>query len=191
MILKEYVCLAHGDFDAESLAYGSPPPCPHGCGVSMVQRVFRTAPMIQSRGYRTVNASLEKLAREHGLTNMRNAPGESMRKHTWEGERRLQHATDLVMNSSRSGMQGADAGQFFQPLTSMPRVAPGSSPTLRKAETASVTDNHGRVHTYGVGKTIISGGDGGPTFELGMPKVQLHAQPFDGSKLGVPAGDAS
>ena len=155
----------------------------------MVQRVFRTPPAIQSRGYRTVNDSLEKLAREHGLSNMRNAPGESMRKHTWEGERRLQHATELVMNSSRSGLVGQDAGQFFQPLTAMPRIAPGSTPTLRKAETASVTDNHGRTHTYGVGKTIIDGPGG--SFELGMPKIQLHAQPHDGTGAGLPVGDAT
>jgi hypothetical protein len=73
-ILREYMCLAHGDFEAYEEV------CPQGC--TTVERRFYTAPAIRqvSRG---IDNTLQTLANDYGMTDMRNDMGsvmESMRR---------------------------------------------------------------------------------------------------------------
>jgi hypothetical protein len=172
-ILKEWSCLAHGAFDGPSMDDGSNPPCPHGCGISMVERAFRTAPTIQSQGYRNINRTFESLAAEHGLTDMNNRAaaqdGVSMRRSTPDTYRRLNQATELVMQSSRAGLVGQDASQFFKPLS---QFQPGS------------TGEGGVLHRAGEG--VYAGG-----IPLAAPRAQIEAVPYEGKGDGLPAGDES
>ena len=173
MIIKEWNCLAHGAFDGPSLDDGANPPCPHGCGNSMVERSFRTAPSIQSQGYRNINASFKSLAAEHGLTNMSNKnamqDGIGMKRSTPETYRRLNQATEMIMGASKSGMQGMDAGQFFKPLSA---YQPGS------------TGEGGVLHRDSSG--VSSAG-----IPLRAPTPNLVAAPHDGRESGLPAGDTA
>jgi hypothetical protein len=63
-ILKEYICMAHGEFE------GFEPACPHGCSGTMVERQFRTAP-----GYpqtiKGIDQTLDNLAKDFNMTDMR------------------------------------------------------------------------------------------------------------------------
>jgi hypothetical protein len=172
-VQKEWNCLAHGAFDGPSMDDGANPPCPHGCGNSMVERAFRTAPSIQSAGYRQINATMTSLAAEHGLTDMANRStsqdGIGMRRATPETYKRLNEATALIMQSSRSGQVGVDASQYFKPLSGF---QPGS------------TGEGGALHREG--SQVMVGG-----LALNSPKPILEAAPFDGRNAGLPAGDAS
>ena len=171
-IQKEWQCLAHGFFDSPSLDDGSNPSCPHGCGVSMVQRVHRTAPMIQTQGFRNINSTFQRLAEDHGLSDMTNRSAiqdhTGMRRADAATYSRLNKATEIVMGASRSGQQGADASQFFKPLN---QFQPGS------------TGEGGVLHRE---NGVVKSGD----IPLTNPKPRLDAPAFDGSSMGLPAGDA-
>ena len=162
MIVKEYLCAAHGDFDAGE------PKCPQGCGGSMVQRVFRTAPTIQSAGYRNMNRTFNSLAQEHGLSNMRNAPGQSMRRAGPEVHDRLNRATELIIGAGRAA-QGMDAGQFFKPMSAMSGASVGGGGVLHR--------ENGRMNSGGI--------------PIPTPGVRLDAPAYDGRANGVPAGEAA
>lgn len=166
-VLKEWQCIAHGPFD------GIEPHCPHGCkGEGMVLRAFRTAPALQSRGYRVMNNTFESLAREHGLSNMSNRlaiqDGTGMRRADYDTHRRINQANELIMHSSKAGMVGADAGSFFKPLN---QFQPGS------------TGEGGAVRR--VGDTVMVG-----ETPLRAPTPRLEAAPHDGTQAGLPSGDA-
>ena len=162
-IVKEWTCMAHGAFD------GPDQKCPHGCGASMVQRAFRTAPAIQSSGYRTINTTMQALAAEHGLSDIRNRAavqdGTGMRRADAATYQRLNQATELVMSASRSGMQGMDAGSFFKPLNQFQPGSTGDGGALRRDSAAG---------------TVAAGG-----IPLTAPRAQLVAAPHDGSNAGV------
>ena len=160
-IQKEWTCMAHGAFDAPEAV------CPQGCGDGMVQRAFRTAPSIQSRSFRGINDTFETLARENGLSNMRNANGEGMRRADAGTYQRLNEATELVIGSSRAGLAGVDAGSFFKPLN---QFQPGS------------TGDGGVIQRNG--SQVLSG-----AIPLNTPQPQLESAPFDGRSLGLPPGD--
>ena len=167
MIVKEWSCLAHGAFD------GTEPSCPFGCkGQGMVQRAFRTPPTIQSQGYRTMNNTFENLARDQGLSNLNNRSaiqdGMGMRMADSAAHQRLAQATEMIMGSSRSGLQGTDASEYFKPLNNF---RPGS------------TGEGGVIHR--VGDTVMAG-----NVPLPSPKPKLEAPAFNGQSLGLPAGDA-
>ena len=161
-VQKEWTCLAHGAFDSSESV------CPHGCGEGMVERAFRTAPTIQSRSFRGINNTFETLARENGLSNMRNAEGQGMRKADAQTYQRLNEATALVMGSSKAGMAGMDAGEFFKPLNQFQPGSTGDGGVLQRQ-----------------GNQVLSG-----AIPLNMPAPQLEAAPFDGKSLGLPPGDA-
>lgn len=182
-ITREYLCIAHGDFD------GKEPVCPHGCkGDGMVERAFRTPPMIQGAGMRRMDNTLDTLAREHGLSNMNNRlakmRGTGMRRADADTYRRLNSATEMIIGNSRANLSGTDAGAFFKPLNDWGMVGASAQSALRKTGLTTVTDSNGVPHTYGSGDTV---NDAGVT--LGAPKATLEAAPFDGSKLGVPSVD--
>lgn len=67
-IRKEYVCFAHGPFEADS------PVCPEGC-TTAVERQFRTAPGIRSNRTRNIDSTLTALAKDFGLSDLSNRNG--------------------------------------------------------------------------------------------------------------------
>ena len=71
-VIKEWECKAHGYFDS------SEPACPHGCPEAFVQRVFLTPPSIGSAGTKTVDTTLNNLAKDYGMTDIRNTDGQSV-----------------------------------------------------------------------------------------------------------------
>lgn len=174
-VLKEFVCLAHGDFEAYTDMDGPVPSCPQGCHPSMTQRAFRTAPSIQSHGYRGLNSTFETLAREHGLSDMSNRSaiqdGTGQRRANADTYRRLNEATEMVIGPARAaGMSGRNAGDFFKPLREFGNVGGSAQSSLHRSADGTVSN------------------DMGTTFSNPTPKLQAPA--FDGSKLGLPAGDA-
>lgn len=158
-VVKEYVCLAHGDFDATE------PVCPHGCsGQFMVERVFRTAPMIQSGGYARMNATFDSLAREQGLTNMNNSSGQQ-RRADYATHKRLQEANDMVIRNGPR--KGQDASQFFKPVQDVNLGATGGG-ALQKV-------GGQMMNSLGV--------------PLSTPSVRVEGK-HDGTKAGLPQGDS-
>ena len=69
-IIKEWTCLAHGDFDGPEAV------CPHGC--ETVTRSFRTAPGLKSDSTKGCDSRLEYLAEKYNLTDMSNRNGQSV-----------------------------------------------------------------------------------------------------------------
>ena len=67
-VVKEWMCLVHGDFE------GAEPICPEGCDT--VERQFRTPVGFMSGRTSKIDATLDGLAKAHGLTDMRNRNGE-------------------------------------------------------------------------------------------------------------------
>ena len=67
-VVKEYRCLAHGNFE------GVEPRCPFGCETA-VERTFLTAPGAISGKTKGTDATLERLARRFGFTDMSNRNG--------------------------------------------------------------------------------------------------------------------
>jgi hypothetical protein len=158
-VLKEYVCLAHGDFE------GYAPKCPQGCGEGMVQRAFRTPVRVNSAGYANMNKTFESLAAEHGLSNMSNASGQQ-RRADWQAHKRLQQANELIVQSG--DRRGTDVSSVFQPLSNFQMGSTGGG---------ALTKENGRtVNSMGVA--------------LNAPTPNLVARPHDGTKAGLPQGDA-
>jgi hypothetical protein len=158
-VLKEWVCMAHGDFDSTEAV------CPHGCsGEIMVQRAFRTAPMIQSAGYARINSTFDSLAAEQGVTNMSNSSGQQ-RRADYATHKRLAAANDmLIRNGPRKGQ---DAGEFFKPVGSVNLATTGGG-ALQKQGSQT-------VNSLGV--------------PLSTPSVRVEGR-HDGTKAGLPQGDA-
>lgn len=186
-VIKEFECDAHGYFDAAE------PTCPHGCHVSMVQRVFLTAPAFQSQGYRNMNGTIETLAREHGLSNIDQRGGDGQRRMDWQGRKRIGQATEmLITHAKNEANRGRDAGDYFRPLgsgtmPSMPGVNMASAQgVLAKSDTRTVTDRDGKTRSYGTGNTVVPG----LGLEFGPPKIASGTPSFDGRSLGVPKADA-
>jgi len=68
-IIKEFSCKGHGPFEAEE------PICPRGCTAG-VSRQFRTPTSISTGGRtRGIDQSLERIAKEFGLSDMNNHGG--------------------------------------------------------------------------------------------------------------------
>ena len=166
-VIKEWVCMAHGDFDGPDAV------CPSGCmGTGMIQRAFRTAPAIQSAGYRSVNASMASLAAEHGLSDMATVrPGEARTRVTYEQRRRTSQQSEMLGHGD-NGEQ--DMGAYFKPLGAMGQLGAQPPSLVRDAATGRV------VATDGAGNTVAS---------FAQPKVHVAGR-HDGTKAGLPAGDA-
>jgi len=132
MIIKEYVCAAHGDFDADS------PTCPHGCsGEGMVERVFRTPVSIGTRQYANINNTLQNIATEYNLSDMNNFSGEGLRRSDWKTHKRLNEASEAVMRNGNS------LNDYFKPISAGAQVATqGQGGTIRKTSSG--------VEMYGV-----------------------------------------
>lgn len=67
-VKKEWVCMAHGNFEADA------PVCPAGCTTN-VERVFLTAPAGLSEKTKVVDTHLQRLAASYGYTDLSNRNG--------------------------------------------------------------------------------------------------------------------
>lgn len=192
-IKKEWSCIVHGDFDSTEQR------CPSGCGASMVVRAFRTPPMVGTGALKRVNATLEGLASDHGLTNMSNAGGEGMRKADYFTHKRLREATELAMHAPNGGKtgDGRDLNQYFKPISD--RFQASKTPVniadlvvandTRSSHGALFNDG-GVVHTGGVPYTDSNGQSRvTPSIPLARPRASLQAPAFAGQSLGLPQGD--
>lgn len=170
-IKKEYLCAVHGDFEATK------PLCPSGCkGDAMVQRVFRTAPGIQTQYYRNMNRTLENLATDHRLSNMSNAGGEGMRKADAGTRKRMDQALQMVAPNGRA------VDEFFKPMgdrfKSSAQAVSASEAVNPMADTRPL---NGSVYKDQTGATVVGNG-----IRLGAVQPKLEAPAFDGSKMGLP-----
>jgi len=162
-IVREYVCLAHGDFDSTSAV------CPKGCkGEGMVVRVFRTAPSVQSQRFRNINATFESLAREQGVTNMSNSSGTMKRGDEWSRSMQMSRSTELMAQHAKG--EGGDVSRFFRPVGENMGTIMGQHGPLSKI------DGH-----------IATGHPETGYVPLNVPRPkQDGGTPFDGRNLGVP-----
>ena len=74
MPLYEFACLAHGKFEKILTVNAGIPPCPHGCGNRMVQKML-SAPNFISGRTKGIDSTLATLAKDHGLSDMNNHNG--------------------------------------------------------------------------------------------------------------------
>jgi hypothetical protein len=166
MIIKEWQCEAHGDFEAAAEGDDAPG-CPSGCHSSMVRRVFRTPPMVMSQGYRSINSSFEMLARDHNLSDMNNRltaqNGTGMRRADADAHRRMEQYSEMIMHKAKA-LQGQDAGTFFHPVSQAAASTTGLSGAIHR-------DDKGRVYN-----------DAGMVFS---PPKPLVVGAHDGSNDGV------
>ena len=174
MIIKEYECMAHGFFEAGE------PTCPEGCcGENMIQRVFLTAPHIQSSSYNGINNTLQSLAQEHGLTDMNNRGGGGMRMADMQAHKRLNSAMDII--SSRSGENvstyfGDMKSRFGSQVSNVAR--PIGEAVNPNADTRGMNGTIYRDQATGT----ISVGEG---IHLNKPQSRVEAK-FDGRTEGLP-----
>lgn len=171
-IMKEYCCAAHGDFDATE------PVCPEGCGSGMVERVFRTAPAIQTAGYRAMNATFDSLAAEQGVTNMNNSSGEGLRRADAGAYRRLAHATDVLM-SQHTGQDVS--GMFADPKSRFATSGVARPVGEAISQTADTRGHNGTIYR-GQDGTVRVGAD----IPLAKPQARSEGS-FDGRSLGAAA----
>jgi hypothetical protein len=137
----------------------------------MVQRAFRTAPTIQTAGYRSVNKSFEMLAKDHGLTNMNQRGGDGMRRVTHEQESRTTRAMEMIGHGDNAGQ---DMGTYFKPLSEFGSAGVHPSSLVKDPTT---------------GRVVATDGTGGIVREFAPPKI-IVAGSYDGSHAGLPQGDA-
>ena len=62
--LREYFCLAHGEFESFD---GE---CPHGCSERFVQQEIRSAPAFKSHRTKNVDTRLQDLSEGYGLSDI-------------------------------------------------------------------------------------------------------------------------
>jgi hypothetical protein len=128
-ILKEYVCAAHGPFEAFE------PECEYGCSPRFVRQEFRTAPGYKSERTSNSDKTIDSLAKDYGMTNMSNRDGESvMQRMRREPQTRptwgqVAHAAPgfsnggkpLTFNPASMGVQAENVLGSVQPMLSKPK----------------------------------------------------------------------
>jgi len=163
-VIKEWTCKAHGAFE------GTQAECPHGCsGEGMISRAFRTAPSIQTAGYRSVNGTIESLAAEHGLTDINQRGGDGMLKTDWRARKRLQDSVEMMGHGDRAGQ---DMSKFFVPTANLDMLGQQQGALRRDPTTGGIA-------------TVMDG----QIVPLPKPGIQV-AGSFDGKGAGLPKGDA-
>lgn len=75
-ILRDFQCLAHGNFESME----EKPLCPFGCDT--VQMVFLQPPAFNSARTSNIDKTLESIAKSHGLTDMNNRGGAAVKRPT-------------------------------------------------------------------------------------------------------------
>jgi hypothetical protein len=118
-ILKEYVCAAHGEFEAFE------PVCPNGCAGRFVRREIRTAPAIRSVRTGNADAISRQLADDFGLTDLSNKDGDSvmqnLRKKDWTRVKKGEIAPSAwvggVPHASDGWAERGEKAPTFNPAT--------------------------------------------------------------------------
>jgi hypothetical protein len=165
-VIKEWVCLAHGDFE------GTKPQCPKGCkGDGMIERVFRTAPAIQSQGFRNINNTFETLARDQGVGNMNNVGGDGMQRADYWTRKKLYDDANSLGYGKKTG-QAIDG--LFKPIGQMPNLNALGPTGLQKTD--------GGQNYVPIGRGVAM-----PTL---TPNLQ-GIRPYDGKSAGLPSGDVA
>lgn len=126
-ILKEYRCMAHGPFEAFSSM------CPRGCSARMVVREFRTAPNFQQKKTRVVDQHLRGIAKDFGLTDLKNDPksGTSVMQELRKG--RTDKSDWLQLDHAKPGFSREKDAQapVFRPEASGFQPTPGAQAMLK------------------------------------------------------------
>lgn len=108
MILKEFRCAAHGDFEA------SHPICPHmGCESEHVERVFLTPVGLRSDRTKATDSTLDGIARDYRLSDMNNRGGRAVLEGDpsaaiWGGQGVANMDGMMKQASTPTVMRGAD-----------------------------------------------------------------------------------
>lgn len=82
-VTKEFRCKAHGPFESDK----KNPSCPFGCDPSVIERAFYTPPGLSSARTKSIDRTLESVAKSHGLTDMNNRGGAAVSRMGWREER--------------------------------------------------------------------------------------------------------
>lgn len=128
--LKEYVCAAHGEFEART------PRCPHGCSQRFVRQEFRTAPSARSGGSKAIDREMRALATDYSLPDIKTSNDglsvmQNLRKNptfapSWGN---VQHAAPgfsqrndaKTFNPASMGVQGDNVIQRVKPMLPGPK----------------------------------------------------------------------
>jgi hypothetical protein len=136
----------------------------------MIQRVYRTAPAIQSAGFRQINRTAQNLANDFGLSDINTRGGDGGLRTDWQTRRNTQRALEMMGHGERSGM---DMGQYFKPVSAMSEIGAVPGALVRDPTTNRV------VATDGMGSIVK---EFGPV----VPRIEGN---HDGRDAGLPAGD--
>jgi hypothetical protein len=129
--LKEFVCAAHGPFEARDAK------CPHGCSKRFVRQEFRTPVGTRSPGTKGLDREIRQLATDYRLPDIRTSDNgqsvmQNLRKNpthapSWGN---VEHAAPgfssrgeqaKTFNPGSMGVQGSNAVQPLKPIFSGPR----------------------------------------------------------------------
>ena len=167
-IVKEWECAAHGGFDSGE------PVCPYGCrGTGMVERAFRTPPSIQTAGYRSVNATIDSLAAEAGVTQINQRGGDGMLRTDWHARKRMSESLEMM---GHGDLAGQDLSRFFVSASNVGAIRAKSG------------DLRGPLARDATGHMAAQFDDQQVPF--GPPKIRVAGE-FDGREAGLPAGDTA
>jgi hypothetical protein len=129
-VMKEYVCAAHGAFEARS------PKCPRGCSARFVRQEFRTAPAVRSGGTHAIDRELRNLASDYRLPDIRTSDdGQSVMQNLRKNPQfkpswgNVDHAAPgfsqrgdaKTFNPASMGVQGANVIESVKPILHQPR----------------------------------------------------------------------
>jgi hypothetical protein len=117
-VLKEFRCAAHGPFE------GFEAKCPRGCSPRFVVREFRSAPAFKSAKTKHVDRQFRAIAKEFGLTNLKNDPksGTSVMQELRKGVKTPAEASPRWMN-----LEHAPPGFSRDPNAKVPVFDPSGS----------------------------------------------------------------
>lgn len=149
-VLKEYVCAAHGEFDAFE------PVCPSGCAGRFVKREIRTAPGLKSIGTKNADAIQQQLATDFRLGDLSNANGDSvitnLRKKDWKalkGQPPSQWVGGVPhAQEGWTQREGEKAPTFDPTSVGMGRGVALKSGSVPKPRAVIVKDSKGRPMSY-------------------------------------------
>lgn len=96
-VLKEYRCLAHGAFESSS----ETPTCPAGC--TTVEREFRTPPGFRSERTASIDATVQTLAKRHGMTDINNRGGKAAITQSAKSRQQQEEFSRLVREKYGNG----------------------------------------------------------------------------------------
>lgn len=127
-VIKEWRCKAHGVFDSVE-----PARCPKGC--TTVERVFLTAPGTRSDKTKHSDRTLNQLALDFGLGNIRGKPGESARvlSHAQIKERDAQTKLQARFGAMPKGGVQAALAQHKAPAENSLATVKSALPDFRRA----------------------------------------------------------